>query len=237
MFGKNKRYKINFISAPQYAINSIFHTIQGEGPYAGTPAIFLRMAHCNLACTWCDTEFETSTQMHANDVLIELKKQIDAHPTTRLLVITGGEPLLQDISIICRLLLIDYPHYTIQIETAGTAWQPALQPLLEQMKVTLVCSPKTPTIHKNIAWFCQDWKYIVKEGWVADDDGLPDMPTQDGVTGRTKLARPQLGTVYVQPVDEHDAVANKANAVFAAELAMKHGYKLSLQIHKIVDLL
>ena len=45
------------------AINSIFYTIQGEGPFAGSPAVFVRLAGCNLQCPMCDTEYTSRQQM------------------------------------------------------------------------------------------------------------------------------------------------------------------------------
>ncbi len=235
MFGTNRRYKKDFVDAPNLVVNSIFPTIQGEGPFTGEPAVFLRLSQCNLACTFCDTEFEKGTKMTPEEVLLNIE-QAASEINTKLLVITGGEPLLQDFSVLLKLLIKKYPHWKIQIETAGTVWQKALENVAFMGYITYVVSPKTPLVHSDIFLRAGCWKYIVKDGWVADD-GLPDMPTQPGLTKRTKLARPNdWGKVYVQPVDEQDATKNKHNLEFAARIAMKHGYHLSVQIHKIAGL-
>jgi 7-carboxy-7-deazaguanine synthase len=239
MFGENKQFKKNFTGASQLAVNSIFSTIQGEGPFAGRPAIFLRMAQCNLACTFCDTEFEKQvnyTPQGLVDKIYEVFRETIGNPT--LLVITGGEPLLQDLGPFITKFLARFTDWQIQIETAGTVWQESLRDFLYYGQISLVCSPKTPTVDKNINEFCYHWKYIVKEGWVSHDDGLPDMPTQPGLTKRVKLARPTSprAQIYVQPVDEQDEHQNRRNLVWAAEIAMFYNYRLSVQLHKIIGL-
>ena len=78
----------------------IFHSIQGEGVSAGTPTVFLRLATCNLACTWCDTRYTWDWRNfdYADGVvemdLDEVERRVRAFDRPRL-VITGGEPLLQ----------------------------------------------------------------------------------------------------------------------------------------------
>lgn len=79
-----------------YLVREIFGpTIQGEGAHAGRPCVFLRLAACNLACTWCDTDFapERSTRMTAAEIAARLV-ELDRH-AARLVVVTGGEPSLQ----------------------------------------------------------------------------------------------------------------------------------------------
>jgi 7-carboxy-7-deazaguanine synthase len=73
-------------------VNEIFFSIQGESSYSGQPCAFLRLAHCNLRCTYCDTEyaFNEGQSIPAN----EIKKRLNDYPTD-LIEITGGEPLLQ----------------------------------------------------------------------------------------------------------------------------------------------
>ena len=50
-------------------INDIFYTIQGEGSFAGTPAIFIRLSDCNLACKFCDTEFLSGSEMKIGEIV------------------------------------------------------------------------------------------------------------------------------------------------------------------------
>lgn len=111
-----------------YRVNEIFYSLQGEGYFTGTPAVFLRMSGCNLRCDFCDTRHEEFTEMTPADII----EQVKAYPS-RHIIITGGEPSLQLDS-----LLIDLLHdegFFIQIETNGT------RPLPEGID-WVTCSPK-----------------------------------------------------------------------------------------------
>ncbi len=103
-------------------ISEIFLSLQGEGPLIGRPAIFLRLSGCNLRCIWCDTKYAYSTRFRIHiDTLcrIVLKFRDMLNIGKPLLVITGGEPLLQINSLRIFLERI-YEHFTIQLETNGT---------------------------------------------------------------------------------------------------------------------
>src|SRR5258708_657875 len=79
-----------------YLVKEMFGpTLQGEGAHAGRPCVFLRFAACNLACTWCDTDFrpEGATRHDADEIAARLV-QLDAHQA-RMVVATGGRPTLQ----------------------------------------------------------------------------------------------------------------------------------------------
>ncbi len=73
-------------------VNEIFYSIQGESTYSGLPCVFVRLAACNLRCTYCDTEysFYEGHKMGIEEILTAI-----APYRCRLVEITGGEPLLQ----------------------------------------------------------------------------------------------------------------------------------------------
>lgn len=97
----------------KYHINEIFYSIQGEGYWTGTPAIFIRFAGCNLDCSWCDTDFKLKKKMNEQTLINNIKKFKSNH-----IVLTGGEPALQiNHNLIKRLKEADY---YVQIETNGT---------------------------------------------------------------------------------------------------------------------
>ncbi len=80
-------------------INEIFYSLQGEGYYTGTPAIFIRFSGCNLKCSFCDTQHEEGTMMTDDEIIAEVKK----YPAVTV-VLTGGEPSLWiDDTLIDRL--------------------------------------------------------------------------------------------------------------------------------------
>lgn len=94
-------------------INEIFYSIQGEGFYTGTPAVFIRFAGCNLKCPFCDTNHQPYEDLTEEEICAEIAKY-PAH----LVVVTGGEPGLQLTSF-----LVDKIHAlgkTVAVETNGT---------------------------------------------------------------------------------------------------------------------
>jgi organic radical activating enzyme len=96
-----------------YKVNEIFYSLQGEGFYTGTAAVFLRFSGCNRACDFCDTAHQTFTEM----TLDEIVKTVSSHPA-RHIVITGGEPTLQLDDELIRAL--KGAGFYIQIETNGS---------------------------------------------------------------------------------------------------------------------
>ena len=94
----------------------VFFSLQGESSFAGLPCVFIRLSGCNLRCTWCDTQyaFEAGTMMELEQILDEVGK----YPT-KLVEITGGEPLLQEQSINLMQKLLDQGS-TVLLETNGS---------------------------------------------------------------------------------------------------------------------
>lgn len=126
-------------------ITSVFYTLQGEGPFSGRPAIFVRLTKCNLACSFCDTFFDKGDWLtydeidkKIEDCLFEFfgpECNLEYLKKDTVLVITGGEPLLQNnLTEFLRARIDDY--FKIQIESNGI-------PSTEVPEgVFLVCSPK-----------------------------------------------------------------------------------------------
>jgi 7-carboxy-7-deazaguanine synthase len=97
------------------SVNEIFYSIQGESTYAGKPCVFVRLAGCDLRCTWCDTAyaFGEGQKMSIDDVM----RQVEGYGSP-LVEVTGGEPLLQEdvYSLMDRLL---ENGRTVLLETGG----------------------------------------------------------------------------------------------------------------------
>ena len=103
----------------------IFHSIQGEGVYAGRPAVFLRLAFCNLACVWCDTRFTWDWEHYDQRKEITALSLDEAEEAIRRyrcrnLVVTGGEPLVQQRSLAPLLERLKGGGFWIEVETNGT---------------------------------------------------------------------------------------------------------------------
>lgn len=219
------------------AVHSIFKTIQGEGPFAGHKAIFVRLAGCNLQCPVCDTDYTSTVQNLTPKEIKDAVAFCSKEPT--LVVITGGEPFRQDISWLVHTLLTF--GYTVQIETNGTlAPPPGFNAMVstDTNKVNMcfiVCSPKTGKVNKQLQPLICAYKYVMAHDSVADFDGLPLLALDH--TAEPFVARPPTsfkGPIYLQPCDDKDNSINELNLQACVESVLEHGYILQLQIHKLI---
>jgi 7-carboxy-7-deazaguanine synthase (Cx14CxxC type) len=208
-----------------YSIKEIFYTLQGEGAHAGRPAVFCRFSGCNLwtgresdraaaVCTFCDTDFVgTDGELGGKfPTPAELAARIDslwpaAHPASKYVVFTGGEPLLQ-----LDAALIDAMHaagFTIAIETNGTLPVPP--------GVDWVCvSPKMGS------------KLVVEKG--------NEIKVVIPQAGQQLAAYEQLDfeNFFVQPMDGPLAEFNTRLAIETCKRNPR--WKLSLQTHKLLQI-
>ncbi len=109
-------------------VKEIFYSLQGEGFFTGTPAVFVRFSGCNLRCPFCDTDFEGGREMSVDAIVSE----VAGYPA-RHVVVTGGEPSLQ-----LTEELVDLLHGAgrfVQVETNGTGRLP-------KNVDWITCSPK-----------------------------------------------------------------------------------------------
>lgn len=93
-----------------------FYTIQGEGFHQGRAAYFIRLGGCDVGCVWCDVKDSWDAAAHPQKKISAIIEDIKKHPV-KLIVITGGEPLMHDLTE-----LIDALHrfnYEVNIETSG----------------------------------------------------------------------------------------------------------------------
>lgn len=197
-----------------YRVNEIFYSLQGEGPFAGWPAVFVRFSGCNLSCDFCDTEHEA---VNYNDLtaadLVDKIENISAG-RTKLVVLTGGEPFLQNLTPLVKELT--QSNWGIQIESNGTvnpfgfdSWS----------AVYLILSPKGQEVPMLLD-SANAVKFVLKDGQEPSDF--------------IDSSQPICCPIYFQPVDEKDAKLNKRNLKWCASLALRHGCRLSLQLQKIL---
>lgn len=118
-------------------INEIFYSLQGEGFYTGTAAIFIRFSGCNLKCDFCDTLHESGEFLSDEEILQKISLFESKH-----IVLTGGEPSLWiDEEFVGKL---KSAGYYVQIETNGT------HPIPQNVDWT-TCSPKDAPLAINKA--------------------------------------------------------------------------------------
>jgi 7-carboxy-7-deazaguanine synthase len=99
-------------------IIEIYKSLQGESSFAGLPCIFVRLAGCNLRCSWCDSEYTFSGGRKMSDVEI-LDEVQRLSPGGGLVEITGGEPMLQERELVPFMRQLLASGYELLVETSG----------------------------------------------------------------------------------------------------------------------
>jgi 7-carboxy-7-deazaguanine synthase len=95
----------------------LYKSVQGESSFAGLPCIFVRLAGCNLRCSWCDSEYTfIGGKPYTAD---EIVAQIEKLAPCRLIEFTGGEPMLQARELLPLMERLLAQNYTLMIETSG----------------------------------------------------------------------------------------------------------------------
>ena len=211
-------------------VHSIFFTIQGEGPHCGKPAVFIRLAGCNLQCPGCDTEYtEGRQEMSVQEIIARVDRSF-SHVLKNyipLVVITGGEPFRQNIAVLVSMLT---RFYHVQIETNGSLAIENPQPFHH---ADIVCSPKTGKVHPSIVTHAKWFKYVLHHESVCPEDGLPILALDHSAS--PKVFRPPVGTqIYLQPMDCWDNRTNKLNQDAVLASCLKFGYTMQLQMHKLI---
>jgi len=213
-----------------YSVREVFFTVQGEGCLAGTPAVFVRFAGCNLwsgreqdratgkgACArWCDTDFVGGNKFSADEI-VEQCLSVSSHQVRvkRWVVLTGGEPALQIDSSL--LFALRGRGFSVAVETNGAVNNPALA-----IADWLTLSPKlggevTLTV-------CPGELKVVLPG-VVDGEGWSDKQLE-ALAGRFEGA-----VLTVQPQDNHDQGA--AAVARCVDFVNRHdGWRIGVQAHK-----
>lgn len=201
-----------------FKVNDIFYTFQGEGLYAGRRALFIRLPFCNLACPWCDTEFNS----FSNWTLDGLEKFIDkSKEESKFCVLTGGEPSMNK----STPLIIDFlkdRNFEIAIESNGHF-------NIDNRIDFVTISPKeySPANTKREAFYvCEDawkkaneFKYVVYENFnfdILDRHNLED--------GRIYSLSPEFSDMSRQVRVIEDYIKRRPV------------WKLNLQLHKWIDI-
>lgn len=210
----------------KYAVKEVFATLQGEGAQAGSPAVFLRFAGCNLGyevCPWCDTDWVKAEYTPGLEGTLELVRAaaeagFGGERPGLLLVATGGEPSLQ----------LDRPlsdalrarGYRISMESNGS------RPVDRSLVDWLTVSPKQP-------------EFVQKEG-----DELKVLFTGTAAPGitpdveavRRLAAGTRFGSYFLQPVDLPERGGPDYAEAVRAVMELGPPWRLSVQTHKVMGI-
>ena len=146
----------------------IFHSIQGEGVSQGTPCVFLRLAGCNLACSWCDTAYSWNGTVPGVRLTPEKAAELALRYPCRRLVLTGGEPLIQQKALPALLRLL--PDHAVELETNGTI-MPDAELLDRVMDLKIMCRAR-PMDKERLVKLLQKKDQVV----AVTGDGTNDAP-------------------------------------------------------------
>ncbi|QBQ71203.1 orgamic radical activating enzyme [Shewanella phage S0112] len=241
---KNLQIPLKRDSSQDLLVHSIFYTIQGEGPFSGHTAVFIRLSGCNIQCPGCDTEYtEGAKRISPQDLALAAIEEIPQGAKCNLVVITGGEPFRQT-AIAALVDRLHYYSFQVQIETNGTM----AIPIFTMQTPTIVCSPKTKGLNPKAIPYITHYKYVLEAGNIAEHDGLPLSALQNHA--EPWVARPPenfQGNIYIQPMDmtmlykDNPYIAgsieeaNQRNIQACVASAKRFGYTVQLQVHKYLQ--
>jgi len=229
----------------------IFHTLQGEGASMGKPSVFIRSSLCNLHCQWCDTDYtwnwegtpwrhdrdaeEGYQKYRKEDQITELSPEDIARAASafpcRHLVLTGGEPLLQqdDFAAVLSILQDSDPTWTAEVETNGTLIP---SPTLDARVNNYNVSPKLANsgnkeslrrVPKALAWFATSPKAWFKFV-VAEESDLAE------ILALQSLLNLPADRLFLMPEGRSEA-ALAQRRLWLADLCRDHGFRYTDRLH------
>jgi organic radical activating enzyme len=209
-------------------VSEIFFSIQGEGPTAGLPAVFIRLQGCSVGCRWCDTKYSWDPAGGRPTDVEALVGEALAHPCRRA-VVTGGEPLESNLFVPVMTLLLER-DFAVEVETSGTIGPPPLPGRAPQWNVSVKLAGSGVDERRRInpaairafvageAW----WKFVV-----TDEADLAEVLD---LVDRFALPR---GRVLLQP----EAVRREElveRSPWVIEACKRHGFRFSPRLHLAV---
>jgi organic radical activating enzyme len=188
----------------------IFYSIQGEGANTGMPAIFIRLAGCNMNCWYCDTAWYRYTEMSVSDIQESIKQY---HCNN--IIWTGGEPTLQ----LTDEILSHFGGYYHCIETNGT------NPVPSEIDY-ISCSPKVdPDVLKKNFQFIDEIRYPLSKG-----DSLPAI--EELPSAKNYYVSP----LFMGNENERMELSQENLDYCMDYIKYNSGWKLSIQLHKLLNI-
>lgn len=224
--------------AVQMLISEIFHSLQGEGELTGVPSVFVRTSGCNLRCTWCDTPYASWNPEGQPYAVEEIVARVEEHPTTRHVVLTGGEPMIaKEIGALAKAVKRTGRHITI--ETAATVAPNGIACDLASLSPKLLNS--APDAIEHGAWRKRHeatrWQPDVVRAWV---DAYPyqfkfvvarpeDIEELEYMLAALKREIPRHKVLLMPEGTTLDRLRGRAS--WLADLCKERGYRYAHRLH------
>lgn len=236
------------VEGPALPVNELFYSLQGEGMLAGVPSVFVRTSGCNLRCWFCDSYHTSWEPTHAWMELDEIVREVESHHEADHVVLTGGEPLIHEESVVLLDRLVDKGYHTT-VETNGTIYRDAaidLASISPKLKSSTPIPEKDPTgggewterheehrinldtLSTLVDTYKSQLKFVVI--------GRRDIPEITDLLVRLRDASTstiQEDDVLLMPEGTTREQLDETREI-VAELALKHGFRYTPRLH--VDL-
>lgn len=193
----------------KYKVNEIFYSLQGEGYFVGTPAVFVRFSGCNLRCPFCDTQHAKHTEMTISEIVAE----IDRYPA-EMVILTGGEPSL----VVDKEMVeaIKAGHRFVAIETNGTHQLPDN---IDWITLSPKFDVEGQEDAKVVIPLCDELKVVYRG---------QDLSQYDGIATNLR---------FLQPIDTGNDAMNRSICAATVRACLENPkWRLSLQIHKFLNI-
>lgn len=214
-----------------------FYTIQGEGPSLGTPAVFLRVAHCTLDCVYCDSAsvWKKSTTVEHKDTfgLLQVCQGIEALNHGAHLVLTGGSPLLQQRGL---AEFLDYAlhreqkqkyDWHVEVETEGVLMPKELVGHVAQWNVSPKLANSGMPLERRYHPDVLQWHNLVNSCFKFPVATAEDMKEVDSIVEANKLFR---NKVWLMPIADTKAKLDALSPI-VVEWAKQRFFHFSTRLH------
>jgi len=204
---------------PTLRIVEIFPSLQGEGLRQGEPTIFVRLAGCNLKCSFCDTKYawRGGSEASVSDIAVKVENIRRRFPVCWV-CLTGGEPFLQDLRPLVRLL--KKQKLKIQVETNGTIYYP-----LPADWFALSPKPKSYSFRPEFRTLTDEVKLVVSK------------ELNEKIIKKMRATFPTEVPILLQPQSHRRWSQERAVRLFnKACTAGLENIRVSIQLHKVLKL-